>query len=235
MVDTPQPPPSLEERDALAAELALGVLEGTARAEAQRLCLSDPAFAAEVDAWRFRLSPLLSAIPAAVPPPQVWDAVAARIGDDLATPPTSMARSLRFWRSAALASGALAASLALFIVVRPAQQIAPTSIAVSQLASAKGGATMAIAYDPAQGVLRLSPTSLANAAKSPELWVIADDGVPRSLGIIHDDGHELAVDAGLRHLLKGGVTLAITMEDAATAPHKAPSAVPILTGKITII
>jgi len=40
-----------QERDALAAELALGLLEGQARADALRLSLSDPAFAALVTAW----------------------------------------------------------------------------------------------------------------------------------------------------------------------------------------
>ena len=51
--------PTPPEQDLLAAELALGLLDGTERAEALRLCLSDPAFARAVDAWSIRLSPLL--------------------------------------------------------------------------------------------------------------------------------------------------------------------------------
>lgn len=94
---------------------------------------------------------------------------------------------------------------------------------------------MAIAYDPRQAMLRLSPTSLENGAKSPELWVIPKDGVPRSMGIIQAKGREMPVDAALAKYLKSGVTLAITMEDAASAPHKAPTSLPILTGKIVII
>ncbi|HEX7821834.1 MAG TPA: anti-sigma factor [Sphingobium sp.] len=233
MVDQPPlPPSSSPDRDALAAELALGLLDGIDRAEALRLCLSDPGFAAEVEAWSLRLSPLLGAIPAIAPSPHVWKAVEARIGGAQGA---SVVRSLRLWRGSALLSGALAASLALFITLRPAALQAPGPVAVSQLASTTGAATMAIAYDPQKGVLRLSPTALDDARKSPELWVIPGDGVPRSLGIIRADGRELAVDPGLRPFLKGGVTLAITLEDAATAPHKAPSTTPILTGKITII
>ncbi|MBL7372452.1 hypothetical protein INQ23_24295, partial [Escherichia coli] len=44
-------PMTPEERDALAAELALGLLEGDARAQAMRLRLSDSDFAAAVEAW----------------------------------------------------------------------------------------------------------------------------------------------------------------------------------------
>ncbi len=231
MVDESPPPP---DRDGLAAELALGLLEGAERAKALRLCLSNPAFAAEVEAWKLRLSPLLSDTAEVAPSGAVWRAVEARIagGGEI-----SVARSLRRWRAGALLSGAIAASLALMIVMRPsdAPRPAPGPVAVSQLASAQNADTMAIAYDPAKGMLRLSPTSLETAGKSPELWVIPGDGVPRSLGIIRANGRELAVDGALRRYLTGGVTLAITLEDAATAPHRAPNAPPILTGKITVL
>lgn len=229
MVDPSPPPP---DRDALAAELALGLLDDAERAEALRLCLSAPAFAAEVEAWSLRLSPLLHAIPPVQPPHHVWSAIEARTDGKRHV---STVRSLRLWRGSALLSGAIAAGLALFIAVRPGDHQAPAPMAVSQLADAAGTATMVIAYDPRQGVLRLSPTSLESGAKSPELWVIPEDGVPRSMGIIRADGRELAVDGAVAKLLKSGVTLAITMEDAASAPHKAPTSPPILTGKITII
>lgn len=49
---------SPEERDMLAAELALGVLEGEALAQALRLKLADKAFAVQVEAWQARLAPL---------------------------------------------------------------------------------------------------------------------------------------------------------------------------------
>jgi len=229
MVDT-TPPPS--DREAFAAELALGLLDGLERAEALRLCLSDPEFAAEVETWSLRLSPLLHAVPAVQPPEHLWTAVEARIGG--ARTVTAM-RALRWWRSGAIAASALAASLALFIALRPAEVQGPAPVAISQLAGAAGSATMAIAYDPRQGTLRLSAASLETGAKSPELWVIPEDGVPRSLGIVRADGGELAVDGALARFLRNGVTLAITLEDPATAPHKAPTSLPVLTGKISII
>lgn len=226
------PSTPLSDREVLAAEFALGLLDGPERAEALRLCLSDQMFAAEVEAWRLRLSPLLQAVPSVDPPEQVWATIEARIGSGRAAPTI---RSLRFWRGAALVSGALAASLALFIIMRPADLKNPASMAVSQLANAEGAAAMAISYDPQQGLLRLSAASLATGAKRPELWVIPQDGVPRSLGVIQADGGTLSVDKALRGFLQNGVTLAITLEDGATAPHKAPSSSPVLTGRMTII
>lgn len=229
MVD---PSPPAPDRDTLAAELALGLLEGTDRSEALRLCLSDPAFAAAVEAWSLRLSPLLQAIPPVQPPEYVWSAIEARSGGGGAG---SNLRSLRRWRIGALVSGAIAASLALFIAVRPGDVHAPAPMSVSQLAGAQGTAVMAIAFDAQQGVLRLSTASLPTGDKSPELWVIPEDGVPRSLGIIRTAEQKLAVDPAHAKLLKSGVTLAITMEDAASAPHKVPSSQPVLSGKITEI
>ncbi|MBB6124919.1 anti-sigma factor [Sphingobium subterraneum] len=231
MVD---PSPPTPDRDTLAAELALGLLEGTDRVEALRLCLSDPAFAAAVETWSLRLSPLLHAIPPVQPPEHIWKAVEARTGIGLSRDVSNI-HSLRLWRGGALVCGAIAASLALFIAVRPSDLNAPAPMAVSQLVGAQGPAIMAIAFDARQGVLRLSTTSLPTGDKSPELWVIPEDGVPRSLGIIGTEGQELTVDPAHAKFLKSGVTLAITMEDTASAPHKAPSSQPVLTGKITVI
>lgn len=228
MTDPILPP----DRADLAAELALGLLEGPDRAEALRLCLSDPGFAAEVEAWGHRLSPLLDAMPKEMPSRRVWNAVEARIADH---PSTGQVRSLRLWRGGAIAAAAIAASLALVLIApRPASQ-PPEAIGVSQLADAQGSATMAISYDPQAGVLRLGPNALQSGVKSPELWIIPEDGVPRSLGLIAAGGGKLAVEAPLRQFLRNGVTLAITLEDPATAPHKAPTSTPILTGKISII
>ncbi|KMS58882.1 hypothetical protein V474_12875 [Novosphingobium barchaimii LL02] len=236
MPDLPLSP----EHGSLAAELALGVLEGADRAEALCLKLSNPTFAAEVEAWRRRLSPLLGTVAAMPPSARVWNAVEARIGDGKAVRSSAGLRSLRLWRGGALVSGAIAAGLALVLVTRqPAPSVVAvppaTSVAVSQLSGADGGAIMAVAYDPQKGLLRLGAVSLQGSAKRPELWIIPEDGVPRSLGIVRADGDELTVDEGMRRFMSDGATLAITMEDAASAPHKAPSATPVLVGKFSII
>ena len=49
--------PDLSEAEALAAEHALGVLNAAERAAAETRMATDPAFAADVQAWRDRLAP----------------------------------------------------------------------------------------------------------------------------------------------------------------------------------
>ena len=61
----------------MAAELALGVLEGDERAEAMRHSLSNPAFAAMVRTWQDRLDPLGEGF-AEAPPPNLWPAIEGR-------------------------------------------------------------------------------------------------------------------------------------------------------------
>ena len=61
--------PDLSEAEAFAAEHALGVLDARERAEAETRMAKEPAFAADVEAWRHRLAPMLDAIEP-VPAPQ---------------------------------------------------------------------------------------------------------------------------------------------------------------------
>jgi len=232
-------PPS--DRDDLAAELALGLLEGEERAQALRLVLADPVFARRVEQWSVRLAPLLAGIPEQAPPAHVWNAVYARIG---AAAPTSVIRQLRRWQAGAVAAAAIAACLGIVLVTRPpvsppttppVEQAAETQIMLSQLARADGSDQLAVRYDPRNGALRLGRSTLATATKRPELWIIPADGVPRSLGLIRSEGQIVPVREDLRPFLKEGSVLAVTLEDPATAPHPAPTATPILTGKISTI
>ena len=227
-----------EELDALAAELALGLLDDEDRASAMRLCLSDRSFAAAVDAWRARFAPLHAAFEEA-PAPDVWPAIERRL---IAFDDTRLRRALARWRMGAIASGALAASLAAFVVLRPpsppAVRIvpAPEQAAIAQLGSDDAAALLAANYDPAGGVLRIRAVRMPASALAPELWVIPEDGVPRSLGLVAADGvSKVGIAPQTRALLRDGATLAVTLEPRDGAPHRAPSSAPIAAGKISTI
>lgn len=230
-------PMSPEERDVLAGELALGILDGEERAAAMRLRLSDPAFADAVEAWSRRFEPLYAQF-AESPPPSIWPAIQRRLA---APDENRIRRALKLWRIGAIASGALAASLAAVIVLRPAPtpvQIirAPEQVAVAQLGTEEAPALLAVNYDPAGGVLRIRAVRLPESRLAPELWVIPADGVPRSLGLVASGGSStIAISAANRALLLDGVTLAITLEPRDGAPHEAPSSTPIAAGKISAI
>lgn len=234
MAEPAMPP---EARDMLAAELALGVLEGDALAQALRLKLMDEAFAALVEAWQARLAPLSAGF-AAVPGPDIWPAIARRLeGMEPARPPAA----LRWWRIAALGSGALAASLALVLFLRPASAPVtivrpPEQIAVAQLDGGEKGALLAASYDAAAGELRIRAIRMPASRLAPELWIIPADGVPRSLGLVAANGSSrIAVAADHRGFMEEGATLAVTMEPRDGAPHRAPSSSPVAAGKISRI
>ena len=225
---------SPEDRDALAAELALGLIEGEERATALRLQLADPDFSAAVLAWRARLDPLYTGF-AEVEPPELWPAIERRLGGEGAM------IQLRRWRMAALASSAVAASLLAVLVLRPLPAPveivrAPERIVMAQLDGGETGALLAANYDPAQGMLRIRAVTMPASKLAPELWIIPADGVPRSLGLVSAQGLSLVgVPEAHRKLIQDGALLAITLEPRDGAPHEKPSAAPIAAGKISTI
>jgi anti-sigma-K factor RskA len=226
-----------DERDALAAELALGVLEGEDLARALRLRLADADFAALVEAWQVRLAPLGTAF-AEAPAPDIWPAIERRLGG---ADPVRPAAALRWWRFAALGAGALAASLAAVLVLRPLPAPvtivrAPDQVAVAQLDGGEKGALLAARYDPGTGELRIHAVRMPDSRLAPELWVIPADGVPRSLGLVASSGRsQVTVPADRRGFMDEGATLAVTMEPRDGAPHQAPSSAPVAAGKISKI
>ncbi|MGB7674088.1 MAG: anti-sigma factor, partial [Pseudolabrys sp.] len=98
----------LPDDELLAAELALGVLEGAERATAERRATRDRGFARLVEDWEHRLAPWAAEIAEISPPPQVWE----RISSALPAQPSraGLWHNLTFWRGASLAAGALAAA-----------------------------------------------------------------------------------------------------------------------------
>lgn len=242
-------PVDLNDREAMAAELALGLLDGDERAAALRLQLSDADFAAEVEAWRDRFAPLSAGFASAPPPAALWTAIEARLGGDAETPaiaeiPSPLARQLGRWRAAAIGSSAVAAVLLAAIVLRPAPEavIQPIPVAtdrpatIAQLAGEPGGALVAARYMDEPGELMIRSAGMPTGDLAPELWVIPGDGVPRSLGLVAIDGMtRVTVPVELRGMMADGATLAITMEPADGAPHDAPSSAPIAAGTISTI
>lgn len=220
---------------AMAAEYALGVLEGEERAEALRHFLSDPAFAAMVRKWQGRLDPLGEAF-AEAPPPDLWAAIEARLDRQ---PRPQKVTSLRIWQGIAALSSAMAASLLAFIAFNvPAQEDAgrgQENLMVAQLQGADG-VLLAASIDQQSGQLNIRVVGLPETEQVPELWVIPDDGVPRSLGLIASEGlTEVSPPAVLKPFLVDGAMLAVSLETPVGAPHAAPSSTPIALGKILII
>jgi anti-sigma-K factor RskA len=232
-------PTSTDDKSDLAAEFALGVLDGNDRLRAQALLHSDPAFAAEVELWQTRLAPLLREVGPIQPSAQVWRQVATRIGS------ANDNRVAPGWRAGALAAGMVAAALALFIAVDPrhrpvevvqAPAAAIATVHVAQLVDAAGKPLMTATYDPASGTMRISQPTVRETGRVPELWLIPSGGKPTSLGELTSEGSNRVIPPpALQALVRDGATLAITMERREGIPHAAPTSAIVASGTLTSI
>lgn len=226
----------------LAAELALGVLEGEALVAAKRRMLTDPAFAAEVEDWRARLAAIGLDASDAIPSDDLWARIERSIDTGTGTSVADLVprRALRRWQWGTAAAGSVAAALAVLLAIPRSEPVAPAPVQVAvqpaivaQLRGEGEGPLVAARYDPATAQLRLVAHDMGDDPRVPELWIIPADGIPRSLGVIQPVGNtQLVVAEGHRSMLHDGATLAITMEPRDTAPHAAPTGPRVAAGKI---
>ncbi len=221
--------------DVAAAELALGLLEGEERGAALRRVLAEPGFAAQVEWWRSRLAVLFDLWPERAAPPHL----AARIEASLDGTPAAAPTSRFAWPALAAVTSALAASLLLFVMVRPAPTVPvsqpipvarPTSVLVAMLGDAKS--PVAAVYDPANGALRVAAGPGVPDARVAQLWVIGGDGVPHSLGLLSGRPTSLAPKGVDRGRIAPGATLAISVEPLGGSPTGLPTGPVVATGVV---
>lgn len=216
--------PDLSENEALAAEHALGVLNAHERAGAEARMARDPAFAADVEAWRERLAPMLGEIDAVAPPGGLWSRIERLLP---ANDNGELLNRVRFWRNSAVGGFGLAAAgiaAALLVVAQPAQVI--TKVQTVQPSGALLSASMVsttgraqplfvAAYDPDRKaiiVTSLLPAG-ANPEKVQELWLIAGKDKPKPLGFLEPGKSKvIPVKTDLAGKVAEGQTLAVSIE-----------------------
>jgi anti-sigma-K factor RskA len=224
------------DRDYRAAELALGLLSGADRAEAERELLRDPAFRAAHALWVAKADQWLEQVPPTGDGADLWPAIEAAIDGERGTSGmSSEARpaargylfeplvgltALHFYQREAAARHESAA-----IAQKMAQ--AEGERRVAQISGEASRVLVSALYDPASGTIDLKLELPSEPRQVPELWVIPGDGKPRSRGTFSTATAQIRVDGALRPLLTDGATLAVTMEPADGVLHSAPTG-PIL-------
>lgn len=236
----------LDERDALAAEFALGVLDGDARAEAVALAKRDDAFAAAVAAWHERLAPLLDEIAAVEPGTALWTRINAALdaSGERADNVVSIERALKRWKGIAATMGALAAALLVVVALPRPAPIAPAPVALQQAAtmtaaiSAEGGSkSFLVSWSPTDRSLMVMPAAVSPVAHhSHQLWLIPEGGKPISLGVISADRPaRIAMPADMAARLVGSATLAVSAEPEGGSPTGQPTGPVIGSGKLQTV
>ncbi|HEY1606065.1 MAG TPA: anti-sigma factor [Allosphingosinicella sp.] len=236
---TDERPSSSDERDLLAAEVALGLLTGAERAGAAALARSDPEFAHLAGRWAGRLAPLLDEAAPVAPPARLWAAIEARIRTPDAAPSNVvlLRRRTVFWRAYAAAATAIAASLAFVLVTRP-----PAAPPAQPPAGAPLAATLAAADSPARLVATWEPASrsliVAAAADMPppagrshELWLIPAGGKPLPMGMM-PAGRPMRMRVPGDMAMREGAMLAVSVEPMQGSPTGLPTGPVIAAGML---
>ncbi len=249
-------PPSA---DMLAGEYVLGVLDASQRQSAEARIAADPGFARLVDGWQQRLAPWLDDYGVADVPAHLWP----RIRRDLGWSPVEGARpnlwqNVAVWRAAASLAAVVAIVALLFgrppvaerddvqtpVVVQPpapvavpveTPAVAPVPLPVTTLAHDDGTPGWLASVDRDHGKVLMVPVPSPGDAEGrvAELWVIAGDAAPASLGVVSNDhSHTVDVPDALRAALVDGSLLAITLEPQGGAPGGVPTGPIIAKGDI---
>lgn len=219
--------------DVAAAELALGLLEGDERAAALRRVLAEPGFAREVELWRERFAIWFLQWPDVAAPPDGFARLEAALWG-------AVSSTTRLWKTVAAATSLLAACLVLALLLRPAATppipVAPAAPLVAALAPSDKSAPLAAVYDRASGELRVAGTTLAPKNRVAQLWAIAGDGVPHSLGLLTTGAATtVRVTAENRARLAPGTTLAISIEPLGGSPKPVPTGPVVATGPLSSV
>ena len=221
-----------DERDQLAAQYVLGVLDLAERREAQHLVESEPAFAELVARWEERLAPLADAFEPVAPPASSKTVIEARLFGATETR-SGFWHSLAFWRPLALAASiALIVSIG-FNLTRTAPSNEGGSLIVSLQPADNSPVNFVALYQPASGEVRLSPVSgEAGTGKDFELWLIEGDNPAVSLGVLPKSGTaEISLPPDLAGKFRAGTTLAISLEPEGGSPTGVATGPVVAVGK----
>ncbi len=228
----------LDDLDSLAAEYVLGTLDHAERQRAEDRRVRDQAFDQRIDNWTRRLSPLADAVPAAEPPPEVWQGIEKALNLEAppeaapATTPSPRPAAARFaagiWRIWAVGATAAAAALAFHITTI---DVAPQETRfVAVLSETPASPAWVVTVDTAAQQLTIRPVADVQVAdNSLELWLVAGgDAAPQSLGLL-DPGNQVAlpIAAVYEQATFGETALAVSLEPVGGSPTGLPTG-PIL-------
>ncbi|MGR3463297.1 anti-sigma factor [Limimaricola sp.] len=222
-----------DDDSALAAEHVLGLLEGEELARAELRLEGDAAYRALYADWAEELSAIADGIAPETPPARVRRAIDERL---FGARREGLLRRLGLWP--ALGAAALAAGT--FAVVTNLDILRPDPAGPglrAEIAAEDRSLVVQVAYDPADpDALSISrPSGEAAPGRSLELWLIAGEAAPVSLGLLPDDREgRLTVPEELRPLLPQAV-LAVSDEPAGGSPEAGPTGPVVAAGPVTTL
>lgn len=209
----------MEEADMLAAEFVMGTLPLQERVAAEARIKSDPAFVAMVSAWEAHFADLNDAY-VEVPAPDVLPRIEARL-----FPQAAKARaSWVGWLSGVLAAVVLAVAAMVFFAPAPVTN-APL---IATLGAEDSPLAFEARYDGASLIVARVTGPAAGAKQAYELWLIAPEAAPVSLGLLGDAPVTIPYP-----MPPAGWTLAVSLEPETGSLTGGPTGPVLATGAVT--
>ncbi|MGB7433418.1 MAG: anti-sigma factor, partial [Ahrensia sp.] len=143
-----------------------------------------------------------------------------------------------FWRGLSIASvAALFFVTSLMALNTQTSPVAPQQRLVAQLSGADSVLRVTAAYDPETQTVRINRTAGApNADRALELWVIAGDDAPVSLGLLPDEATgEIDVTDEIAQRILANAIFAISDEPQGGSPTGQPTGAVLATGSVAEI
>ncbi|MBD2842654.1 anti-sigma factor [Erythrobacter rubeus] len=239
----------IERGDAvMAAEYALGLLEGEELLMARGRAATDASFAAEVSQWEERLSPLLDEVEPMVPSDELWARIEQRVdaqraaqaeaelsgGGGSAANVVMLEHRVRRWQWTAALTSTAAAALFGFIAITgnqtpvivpvdaPPQQMAAADPLVAQVPIGDTGLRLDVTYIPESERMLVGAIGLtADGVHDHELWLVPADGSAlQSLGVVAPgEVRSMELPEEIARNLSDGAQLVLTREPIGGKPE----------------
>lgn len=216
----------------LAERFVLGTMTRRARRHFGRLVDEHASVAATVYRLEALLSPMAWALPPIRPSDLVWQRIVRLTASVNKAAPQPSSRWPLF--AAAMSVAFLATTIGWWqasvrppeIVIDTRVETVPVEPAIGVLADSSGSALwVARIYDDLQRAdITVSTPPEARADNDYQLWILRDDGVPVSLGLLPQSGdRRLPLDADAIDALQRGSTLAVSLEPLGGSPEPVPT------------
>lgn len=226
-----------QETEALAAEYALGLLTAPEVTAFEELLGVDASFREASARWAEDFAVLAEPVPEVAPPGDLQARIEAGLFPP--TPPARQGWRQRLGLLPAMAAGLVAAVAVLVVLNLNILGPQPPSFVPgfgAELVAADRSLIVAVAFDPASGALRIDrQAGAAPDGRVLQLWVIAGDQPPQSLGVLPDQATaDITVPQALRAAVKDG-TLTISAEPPGGSATGRPTGAVLAKGKVAAL
>ncbi|CAA9511314.1 MAG: hypothetical protein AVDCRST_MAG09-1383 [uncultured Sphingomonas sp.] len=235
----------MTDRELLAAEHALRLLEGEELVEARRLHAEDRSFAAEVSSWEERFAPFFDEIPPVAPGAPVWERIRRAVGGaEPGADVIMMRRKVRRWQGLTGLAAAAAVALALAAVPpllrRPAPPPAaerPAPVLIASLGDQQSPGSVAVTFVPGASDLLVTASAIERPpGRDHQLWIIPDGGAPISLGVIStEQSAKRRLSPALAAQFRAGATVALSREPSGGSPTGQPTGPVVAAGELQAV